>query len=349
MKEIKKEKKKFNLTDKQKLIIKISAAALYFAVLVLFIVLNMSYTYDVNGVRIVEFNNTLWNTRIHFYALSIMTGMGVAYFYSMSLAPKIGVNPNNLFDGFIYGAILGILGARIYYAIFEWNSGGFADDPLKVITGFFSQQGGLAIHGAVIAAAIFAYFFSKKRNEDLISIGELLFPGFLIGQIFGRWGNFFNKEAHGGPIRATAQASRQFLEKLPIPKFVIDQMYINGTYMHPTFLYESVWNLIGLIFILIFRKKSKKYWYGDAILFYLVWYGIGRYFVESLRTDALLFEIFGVTFRTAQVISIAMIIAGVTLFALRRIFKYKPLSFLDLMEQNKDFKQRLEEAKEQAA
>lgn len=313
MKEIKKEKKKFNLTDKQKLIIKISAAALYFAVLVLFIVLNMSYTYDVNGVRIVEFNNTLWNTRIHFYALSIMTGMGVAYFYSMSLAPKIGVNPNNLFDGFIYGAILGILGARIYYAIFEWNSGGFADDPLKVITGFFSQQGGLAIHGAVIAAAIFAYFFSKKRNEDLISIGELLFPGFLIGQIFGRWGNFFNKEAHGGPIRATAQASRQFLEKLPIPKFVIDQMYINGTYMHPTFLYESVWNIIGFIIILIL-KRNKYRKTGQITGCYLMWYSFGRFFIEMLRTDSLMLG----SIKVAMLISIILFIVGLLMFILLR-------------------------------
>lgn len=331
--------KKLNLTDNHKLIIKIILVALYFGLLIFLAINNMSYKPDDTlGMDVIVFDPiafTVFGRGIYFYALAIITGIGVAYFYANYIAKRIGFKEENLFDGFIIGTILGILGARVYYAIFAWNSAGFAENPLKVITGFFNEEGGLAIHGAVIAAAIFAYFFCKKRNEDILKLGEMLFPGFFIGQIFGRWGNFFNKEAHGGPIADTVLASREFLEKLPIPKFVIDQMYINGTYMHPTFLYESVWNLIGLVFLIVLRKRTKKYWYGDAILFYMVWYGIGRYFVESIRTDALLFF----DFRIAQVVSILMVVGGVVLFILRRVYKYKPISFIELLEDNKDNKE----------
>jgi len=283
---------------------------------------------------------TIFGRNIYWYALAIITGIASAYFYGMHTAKKIGFKEDDLFDGFIVGAILGIIGARLYYVIFAWNEGGFNTDPLKVVTGFINEEGGLAIHGAVLAAAIFIYFFHKKRKFDVFKLGEIVAPGFLIGQIFGRWGNFFNQEAHGGPISSTVEEGRAFLERLPIPKFIVDQMYIYEagvtTYMHPTFLYEMVWNLIGLITILITRKFTKKYWMGDAVLFYLVWYGIGRFWIESLRTDALMFKIFGLDLRAAQVISILMIIGGVTLFVLRRIFKFHPISFSGTVEQLKN-------------
>ncbi|HHW99820.1 MAG TPA: prolipoprotein diacylglyceryl transferase [Acholeplasmataceae bacterium] len=330
--------KKIELTDKQKLWLKIGLTTLYFVVVFILVLSSMEKRTDSLGNEIIHFNQiafSIFGRGIYFYAIAIITGIGIAYFYGAHIARKIGFSEDNLFDGFIMGTIIGILGARIYYAIFSWKEGGFDKDPLRVITGFFNEEGGLAIHGAVIAAAIFAYFFCKKRKEDIFKLGEMLFPGFFIGQIFGRWGNFFNKEAHGGPIRDTVLASREFLEKLPIPRFVVDQMYINGTYMHPTFLYESVWNLIGLILVITIRKKTKKYWYGDAVLFYMVWYGIGRFFVESLRTDALLFNFLGMELRIAQVVSILMIVAGITLFILRRIFKVKPVSFIELVEENR--------------
>lgn len=335
---------KLNLTDKQKLYGRIGLVVLYFVLLITLIISRSTKITDSLGNEIIKFDRvafTIMGRDIYFYALAIMTGIGVAYFYANHIAKKIGFKEENLFDGFIIGVILGILGARVYYAIFAWESGGFSQNPLKVITGFFNEEGGLAIHGAVIVAAIFAIYFCKKRKEDILKLLEMLFPGFLIGQIFGRWGNFFNKEAHGGPIRDTVLASRQFLEKLPIPRFVVDQMYIDGTYMHPTFLYESVWNLIGLILIIVLRKKTKKYWYGDATLFYLVWYGIGRYFVESLRTDYLPLNIFGLELRIAQVVSVTMIVAGVVLFILRRVYKFRPISYIEMVEQTKA--KRLEE------
>ena len=327
--------KKLNLSDKHKLYIKIGLVVLYFAVFLFLIIRGISHTTD-GHKGIIEFNNTAFTIKIfgferdiYFYALAIITGIGVAYFYANHIAKKIGFNENNLFDGFIIGVVVGVVGARLWYVIFEWDQ--YKNNLLEIVTEFR----GLAIHGAVITAGIFAYFFCKRKKEDILVLGEMLFPGFLIGQIFGRWGNFFNKEAHGGPI-GTLVEGRAFLEKLPIPRFVVDQMYINGNYMHPTFLYESFWNFIGLVLIIVLRNKTKKYWYGDAISFYLVWYGIGRFFIESIRTDALTFELFGTIFRTAQVTSILMIIIGLVLFILRRIYKYKPLSYLDLIDQVKE-------------
>lgn len=333
--------KELKFNKQAKLAIKIGLALLWVLIFVLLVVRATSKTTDSLGNEIIEINNIafyVFSRPIYFYALSIVTGIVVAYVYALNTASKIGFKEDNLYDGFIWGALIGILGARIYYAIFSWDS--FKDNPLKIITGFFEGAQGLAIHGAIIGAGLFAYFFCKKRKEDFLTLGEMLAPGFLIGQIFGRWGNFFNKEAHGGPIADTVLKSREFLDKLPIPKFVVDQMYIyeNGitTYMHPTFLYESVWNLIGLTVILVVRKKWKKYYYGDAVLYYLVWYGLGRFMIESLRTDALMMHFFGIELRTAQVVSSLMIIAGVVLFILRRVFKYKPISYIEMEERTKN-------------
>lgn len=138
------------------------------------------------------------------------------------------------------------------------------------------------------------------------------------------------------------------MERLLLPDFIIDQMLISDSnyyaaidsasrnYMHPTFLYESFWNFLGLMIVLVSRRFWKKYWLGDAVLFYMVWYGIGRFFVEALRTDYLPLRIFGLELRVAQVVSVAMIIAGVTLFVLRRIFKVHPVSYLEAVEENKN-------------
>lgn len=325
--------KNIKLTEAQKRWTKIGGVILYFLLLLFLILNSKSIVTDSLGNEIVKFDRiafSIFGRGIYFYALAIITGIGTAYFYANHIAKKIGFKEENLFDGFIYGVILGIVGARLWYVLFSWSD--FKDDPLRIITGFFAEEGGLAIHGGIIAAGIFAYFFCKKRNEDPLKLGEMLFPGFLIGQIFGRWGNFFNKEAHGGAI-GSVLSGRQFLDSLPIPRFIVDQMYINGNYMHPTFLYEAMWNFIGLVIIIILRKNSKKYWYGDGIPFYFVWYGIGRFFIESLRTDALTFNLFGMEFMIAQVTSIAMILGGIVLFTLRRVFKYQPISFIDLVEQ----------------
>jgi phosphatidylglycerol:prolipoprotein diacylglycerol transferase len=296
-----------------------------------------------NEITIIEreaFSLFGWRN-VYWYAIMIITGLTLAFLFGLYIAGKIGFDKNALYDGIIFGALLGILGARLWYVAFAWDEGNFTF--AKIFTGFLDEEGGLAIHGAVFAAGIFAYFFAKKRKLDIYKLGEMFAPGFLIGQVFGRWGNFFNQEAHGGPIASTVAEGRAFLERLHLPRFIIDQMYIreNGvtTYMHPTFLYESLWNFVGLMIIIIVRRFSKKYWMGDAVLFYLVWYGAGRFMIESIRTDALTFKLFGMTFRTAQVVSVIMMIAGLTLFILRRVFKIYPRSYIEIVNEVKAQKQ----------
>ncbi|HHX80313.1 MAG TPA: prolipoprotein diacylglyceryl transferase [Acholeplasmataceae bacterium] len=300
---------------------------------------------DINIIDRVAF--TVFGRNIYWYAICIITGIALAYFYGLHIAKKTGFKEEDLIDGFIIGVIVGIIGARLYYVAFAWNEGGYAQDPLRIITGFVNEEGGLAIHGAVLFVAVFVYFYWRKRRFNFYILGEMLAPGFMIGQIVGRWGNFFNQEAHGGPISTSLVEGRAYLEKLLLPDFIIDQMLISDSsyyaaidsptryYMHPTFLYESFWNFIGLLIILITRRYWKRYWVGDAVLFYMVWYGVGRIFVESLRTDYLPLNIFGLELRVAQVVSVLMIIAGVVLYILRRVFKVHPISYLDTLEANK--------------
>lgn len=281
----------------------------------------------------------IFGIEIRWYGLLIATGAALALALGLYNAKKIGVDRNKLIDGFLYGVIIGVLGARLWYVIFEWHQ---FKDYLPSILGFQRNGSfnfsGLAIHGAVFSAGVFAYFFCKKNKISFYKVGELLAPGFLIGQIFGRWGNFFNQEAHGGLVPgATLDAQRAWLSKF-LPDFITNQMYITRIsesspqigYYHPTFLYESVWNMFGLAIVLLLRKYVKKYWVGDAVLFYLVWYGVGRFFIEGLRTDSLM--VLGL--RTAQVTSILMIIAGIVLFILRRIYKVYPISYIECNEDN---------------
>ena len=283
---------------------------------------------------------SVFGLEIRWYGVLIALGASLALMLALHNAKKLGIDQNKLIDGFLYGVIIGILGARLWYVIFEWNQ---FKDYLPSILGFQRDGSfvlsGLAIHGAVFAAGIFAYFFCRKNKLSIYKMGEMIAPGFLIGQIFGRSGNFFNQEAHGGLVPgATLDAQREWLSNLGLPNFITNQMYINDIsstateigYYHPTFLYESIWNAIGLGIILLLRKFSKKYWVGDAVMFYLVWYGAGRFFIEGLRTDSLM--VLGL--RTAQLTSILMIIAGVVLFVLRRIYKVYPISYLECNEDN---------------
>lgn len=272
----------------------------------------------------------IFGLKIAFYAICIIIGMFSAYYYGLRIAKKLGVNEDDLFWGFIIGVVVGVLGARIYYVAFSWVD--YKDNLIKILA---INEGGLAIHGALLAAGIFAVIYSKIKKLDLLKVVELLAPGFLLAQSAGRWGNFFNQEANGGEV------TRGFLEKIHIPTFIINNMEFRDKvtgmfgYFHPTFFYEVLWNISGFLAIIIIRQLWKKYWVGDSGIFYLIWYGIGRFFIEGLRTDPLPVNIFGIELLQAQVISVVMVIAGVVLLVLRRVFKYKPISFMEVVEENK--------------
>ncbi len=232
---------------------------------------------------------------IQYYAVFIMTGAVIAYLIAQRNFKKLGFDKEIMSDFVFLLMPVGIVGARIWYVIFMWN---------EVYSNNFSEvfridHGGLAIQGGVVAGLILAYFFFKKHAIDFFVAGDAIMPGVLVAQALGRWGNFFNQEAHGGIV------SLGYLESLHLPRFIIEGMYINGNYYIPTFLYESLLNIIGFALIYLVIKKISKH---DGIEFfsYFIWYGIIRYFIEGMRTDSLYF----MGIRTAQLTSIVFVLVG---------------------------------------
>lgn len=284
-----------------------------------------------------------------FYSVMIMTGIIVAVVLGILEGKKLGILTDDILDGVLIIVPLSIIGARLWYVLFELSSyiavfknSGFVDGLINVIN---IANGGLAIHGGIFVAFISAYIYCKKKDIKIFRVVDLMAPGFLIAQAFGRWGNFFNHEAHGGVIGGTLNGDpalsldeqRAFLtDTLHLPKFIVDNMYIRDTtefyqavYYHPTFLYESMWNLVGFVIMLVIRR-TKWLRQGELLSFYLIWYSIGRYFIEGMRTDSL--YVLNTGIRTAQLTSILMILAGIVLTYLIRTVFNQPTYFEALEE-----------------
>lgn len=233
---------------------------------------------------------------IYWYSFLIMISVIVGYYFSLKEANKNGINKKFMSDLIFYLVIIAIIGARIYYVVFNFSI--FRYNLLDV---FKIWEGGIAIYGAIIASIIFIYFYSKKNNKETLLVIDTLTPYLILGQAIGRWGNFFNGEAHG-PITTLGH-----LQRLYLPNFIIRGMYINGNYYIPTFLYESIWCFIGFIILLFIRKKDKYKHSGILIFYYFIWYGIGRFLIEGLREDSLYF----IGLRVSQVVSVILIIIGI--------------------------------------
>ncbi|MGB3101393.1 MAG: prolipoprotein diacylglyceryl transferase [Psychrobacillus psychrotolerans] len=240
---------------------------------------------------------------VRWYGVIIALGIVLAFFVAQKEMVKRGFHPDYLTDLLIWAVPIAILSARIYYVIFKWDF--YGQNPGKIIE---IWNGGIAIHGALIGSFITAYIFTKKRGSSFWKVADIVAPSILIGQAIGRWGNFINQEAHGGEV------TRTFLENLMLPNWIIDQMYIDGKYYHPTFLYESIWNFVGVIILILLRKVNLRR--GEMVLFYAVWYSIGRFFIEGMRTDSL--YLIG-ELRTAQVVSIVTIVVALIVFIYRRM------------------------------
>lgn len=239
---------------------------------------------------------------VFWYGILIGLGAFLGYLLANHEAKKRGLPDDLLADLLMFALPAAIIGARIYYVIFRWEQ--FADNPISV---FFIWEGGIAIHGALIASVITGIIFAKKRGVSFWKLADITAPGILLGQAIGRWGNFMNQEVYGGEV------SRGFLESLMLPEFIINQMFINGAYYHPTFLYESIWNILGVALLLYLRRVNLRR--GEIFLTYVIYYSIGRLVIEGIRTDYLL--LFG-TLRTAQVLSLILIIGGIALIIYRR-------------------------------
>ena len=235
------------------------------------------------------------NITIYWYSIMILIGFLTASYLIIRESAQLKIKKEIIIDLLFYTIIIGILGARIYYVLFNLDY--YSKNLLDI---FKVWEGGLAIHGGIIAGTIFIIMYTKKKKQNTLKLLDICVPGLLIGQAIGRWGNFFNQEAHG-PV-----TSIEHLKYLP--KFIQKGMYIDGEYYIPTFLYESILCIIGLIIILVIRKKVKLK-NGQITGFYLIWYGIIRAIIESFRTDSLMF----LGLKQAQIISFIMIIIGTIL------------------------------------
>jgi len=251
--------------------------------------------------------------QVHWYGIIIGLGIALALWIAIREADRRGL-PKDIFADLMLWAIpIAIISARIYYVLFQWEY--YAQYPGEI---FKIWNGGIAIHGALIGAVITTYFFTKARNVSFWKLADIAAPSIILGQAIGRWGNFMNQEAHGREV------TRAFLENLHLPEFIINQMYINGVYYHPTFLYESVWNLLGFILLMSLRRVNLGR--GEMFLSYIIWYSIGRFFVEGMRTDSLMLTD---TLRIAQTISIVLIALAIGLWVYRRVKGYSKVRYLE--------------------
>ena len=298
----------------------------------------------------------LFGIEVAFYAVIILSGALIcATIGYLLFAKKLGLTTDDVTTGVAIGLLCGIMGARLYYVLFNHEG---LNSFIDIIN---PRNGGLAIHGGIIATAIFLPVFCKVKKLNLIYLMEIVVPIFLTCQVIGRWGNFMNQEAFGPMIDtigglslenikevaiagtgtafnpyvmpdSVLEAQRAAMNSWLIPNFIVDQMYIadgwilvDGVevyisgYYHPTFLYESLMNLALVIFMYVGRKYIKKYYAGDSLGVYLVGYGIVRFIIESLRTDPLTIGNTGI--KIATVISVLFVVLGILVLVLRRVFK----------------------------
>ena len=248
------------------------------------------------------------------YAVCILIGILVAAYHVIYEGKKLGINSDTLYLAILFAVPLAIVGARIWYVLFNLDQFSSFAEVLGFRNGHFEGLSGLGIHGGVIVAIIVVFIYCKVRHLDLYKIVDIAAPSIMIGQIFGRWGNFFNHELYG-PVDTTG-----FVEHIPL---IGPMMYIDGAYRMPTFLIESMLNLVGVILMLVVRRKVKQVKSGDMICFYLVWYGWVRILTESLRLKSGVSEpLMAGPIPVSILISAIFIFLGVLLFILKRVAKF---------------------------
>ncbi len=259
---------------------------------------------------------TIFGISIAYYGVIIAIGMLAGILMATYEAKRTGQNPEDYFDLAIVAIIFSIIGARAYYVIFSWDK--YKDNLLNI---FRLRQGGLAIYGGVIAAIITTLVFAKIKNLSFPKLADTAGLGLILGQIIGRWGNFFNREAFGGytdgllamqiPVDAVRDSSDITAEML---EHIVEVGEISYIQVHPTFLYESLWNLAVLGILLIVRHHKK--FEGEVFLLYLIGYGIGRFWIEALRTDQLLIP--STTIAVSQVLAAVLVVVSAVILLVSR-------------------------------
>ena len=260
---------------------------------------------------------------IKFYGIIIALGFLVGLYVTMREAKRTNQNPEDYLDYKLWMVIPAIMGARLYYVIFSWES--YKDNIWDILA---IRNGGLAIYGGVIAGVLVLWLFSKAREKSFFLMTDTIVMGLLIGQIMGRWGNFFNREAFGGystgllamqiPVADASYTTGELLDK------VVTIGGIDYIQVHPTFLYEGLWNLLVLLIIFFWRKK--KVFDGELLCLYMAGYGAGRFWIEGLRTDQLL--IGATQIPVSQVLAGILCIIGVSVLVIKRRRNRKENSLL---------------------
>ena len=233
---------------------------------------------------------------VYWYGIILATGFLLGVLYCLKRSKEFGVTEDQILDGLFIVAPVAIICARIYYCIFNWSE--YADNPISCL---YIWEGGIAIYGSLIGAVLMTIVYTRWKKLPLKPVLDLVAMGFLIGQFIGRWGNFINREAHGG-------VTDSFL------RMGLEDASGNITYYHPTFLYESLWNFVGFLFLHFYIKRRK--YDGQIFTLYVAWYGLGRAVIEGLRTDSL--YLFGTGIRVSQLLAAisCLIAVGFLIFRL---------------------------------
>lgn len=245
----------------------------------------------------------LGGIQVHWYGIIIASAVVLATILAVQEAKRRRIDPDSIYDLILWALPVAIITARVYYVIFEW---GYYQNHVDEIVRVW--DGGIAIYGALIGAGIVVYLFCRANWIPVWLMLDIIAPVLIMAQGIGRWGNFMNQEAFG---RITSLA---FLQSLHLPHFIIQQMLIDGAYRQPTFLYESLWDILGFIVLMSLRHKKHLFKQGEVFLSYVIWYAFGRFFVEGMRTDSLM--LLGI--RVSQWLSVILFIGAIGILVFRR-------------------------------
>jgi len=281
---------------------------------------------------------------VHWYGIILGTAALVGLLLAVREGKRFGLSPDFFLDLMLFGVPSAIIAARLYYVAFKWDY--YMDHPGEIIQ---IWNGGIAIYGALIGAIVCGFFYIRAKGYSFWRVVDICAPSLLAGQMIGRWGNFVNQEAYGGEVE------RSFLtDSLHLPSFIVNQMNVQGIYHHPTFLYESLWSLLGLVVLFVIRRRNFLR-AGELFAIYFIWYSLGRFFIEALRTDSLAFKgpewlksmldaiwspmtaVFEQGYlnpaegniRISQLLALLIVLAGIVFIVLRRTLGYATEKYND--------------------
>lgn len=270
---------------------------------------------------------SIFGVSVAWYAVIITIGMVCAFLYAWQQSKKIGLTFDDICDFALWTIPIGVIGARLYYVLTSLERFETFADVINI------RNGGLAIYGGIIAGAATVFTVSQIKKINFLALADCVAPGVLLAQGIGRWGNFMNGEAFGGETESFIRMGIQNV--VSYHTFETTEM----VYVHPTFLYESLWNLLGVLLVYLYARLLHKKYDGELFIMIFGWYGLGRMFIEGLRTDSLYSEIFGLEFRTSQVLAAVIFVVCLAFYIYFLIKKpNKPFYFREAKKEEKDEK-----------